>query len=172
MGPNWKVADQRRRPSGAAVSARKMGVTSLIVISLLQFGQISTVGTTEHAGLVLMTFPFARRNVGASEKAHPGVGACQSEKQESEIGRVAMRQRLYPEHCAPIIRKRRGKMSAAVRRYHSAVQRISARRTRARRARSLDRRVFPRRGVSSPNPGRGPLLSAFTSRDREMGSRD
>jgi hypothetical protein len=93
-----------------------MGVTSLIVISLLQFGQISTVGTTEHAGLVLMTFPFARRNVGASEKAHPGVGACQSEKQESEIGRVAMRQRLYPEHCAPIIRKSRGKMSAAVRR--------------------------------------------------------
>jgi hypothetical protein len=86
-------------------------VTSLIVISLLQFGQISTVGTTEHAGLVLMTFPFARRNVGASEKAHPGVGACQSEKQESEIGRVAMQQRLYPEHCAPIIRKSRGKMS-------------------------------------------------------------
>jgi hypothetical protein len=43
-------------------------VTSLIVISLLQFGQISTVGTTEHAGLVLMTFPFARRNVGASER--------------------------------------------------------------------------------------------------------
>jgi hypothetical protein len=97
-------------------SARKIGVTSLIVISLLQFGQISTVGTTEHAGLVLMTFPFARRNVGASEKAHPGVGACQSEKQESEIGRIAMRQRLYPEHCAPIIRKSRGKMSAAVRR--------------------------------------------------------
>src|SRR6516225_11141525 len=51
-------------------------------ISLLQFGQISIVGTTEHASLVLMMFPFARRNVGASEEAHPGVGACQSEKQE------------------------------------------------------------------------------------------
>jgi hypothetical protein len=45
--------------------------------------------------LVLMTFPFARQNVGASEKAHPGVGACQSEKQELEIGQVALRQRLY-----------------------------------------------------------------------------
>ena len=29
------------------------------------------------------------------EKAHPGVGACQSEKQELEIGPVALRQRLY-----------------------------------------------------------------------------
>jgi hypothetical protein len=60
-------------------------VTSVIVISLLQFGQISIVGTMEHASLVLMTFPFARQNVGASEKAHPGVGACQSEKQELEL---------------------------------------------------------------------------------------
>jgi hypothetical protein len=47
-------------------------MTSVIVISLLQFGQISLVGPTEHAaGLVLITFPFARRNVGASKKAHP-----------------------------------------------------------------------------------------------------
>ena len=59
-------------------------MTSVIVISLLQFGQISVVGTTEHASLVLMTFPFARRNVGASEKAHPGLGACQSEKARVE----------------------------------------------------------------------------------------
>jgi hypothetical protein len=34
-------------------SARKIGVTSVIVISLLQFGQISIVGTTEHARMVL-----------------------------------------------------------------------------------------------------------------------
>ena len=60
-------------------------MTSIIVISLLQFGQISIVGTTEHASLVLMMFPFARRNVVVSEKAHPGVGACQSEKQELEL---------------------------------------------------------------------------------------
>jgi hypothetical protein len=43
------------------------------------------------------------------EKAHPGVGACQSEKQELEIGPVALRQRLYRQHCAPIVRKSRGK---------------------------------------------------------------
>jgi hypothetical protein len=49
-------------------SASKIGVTSLIVISLLQFGQMSTVGTTEHASLVLMTFPFARQNVGAAKR--------------------------------------------------------------------------------------------------------
>jgi len=49
-------------------SASKIGVTSLTVISLLQFGQISTVGTTEHASLVLMTFPFARHNVGAAKR--------------------------------------------------------------------------------------------------------
>ena len=84
-------------------------MTSLIVISLLQFGQISIVGTTEHASLVLMTFPFARRNVGASEKAHPGLGACQSEKQELRTGPVALRQRLDRQYCAPIIRKSRGK---------------------------------------------------------------
>src|SRR5262249_41746442 len=35
---------------------------------LLQFGQLSIVGTTEHARLVLMTLPFARQNVGASKR--------------------------------------------------------------------------------------------------------
>jgi hypothetical protein len=84
-------------------------VTSVIVISLLQFGQISIVGTSEHGSLVLMTYPFARRNVGASEKAHPGLGACQSEKQELRTGPVALRQRLDRHHCAPIIRKSRGR---------------------------------------------------------------
>ena len=49
-------------------------MTCVIDISLLQFGQLSIVGTTEHTSLVLTMFPFARRNVGASEKAHPGVG--------------------------------------------------------------------------------------------------
>jgi len=33
-----------------------------------------------------------------------------------EIGCVALRQRLYRQYCAPIMRKSRGKMSAAVRR--------------------------------------------------------
>src|SRR6266700_3066398 len=41
--------------------------------------------------------PTKRRG---GEKAHPGVGACQSEKQELEIGPVALRQRLYWKHCA------------------------------------------------------------------------
>src|SRR5262249_39459043 len=41
---------------------------SIIVISLLQFGQISIVGSTEHASFVLMTFPFARQNVGAAKR--------------------------------------------------------------------------------------------------------
>jgi hypothetical protein len=34
-----------------------------------------------------MTFPFARQNVGGEQKAHPGLGACQSEKQELELAR-------------------------------------------------------------------------------------
>ena len=59
----------------------------VIDISLLQFGQFSIVGTTEHARLVLMTLPFARQNVEASKKAHPGLGARQSEKQELKLAR-------------------------------------------------------------------------------------
>ena len=62
-------------------------MTCVIDISLLQFGQLSIVGTTEHARLVLMTFPFAQQNVGASKKAHPGLGACRSEKLELELAR-------------------------------------------------------------------------------------
>src|SRR5262249_27479482 len=49
-------------------STSRIGVTCVIDISLLQFGQISIAGTTEHARLVLMTFPFARQNVGASKR--------------------------------------------------------------------------------------------------------
>src|SRR5262245_35427847 len=48
-------------------SARKIGMTSVIDISLLQFRQISIDGTTERARLVLMMLPFARKNVGASK---------------------------------------------------------------------------------------------------------
>ena len=62
-------------------------MTCVIDISLLQFGQLSIVGTTEHARLVLMTLPFARQNVGGEQKAHPGLGACQSEKQKLELAR-------------------------------------------------------------------------------------
>src|SRR6516164_6827929 len=109
-------------------------------ISLLQFGQISIVGTTEHASLVLMMFPFARRNVGASEEAHPGVGACQSEKQELRTGPVALRQRLDREHCAPIICKSREKMTAAVRACRRAGTRLQLLAFRSR----------------SPRPGRLP----------------
>src|SRR5215471_15463948 len=43
-------------------------MTCVIDISLLQFGQLSIVGTTEHARLVLMTLPFARQNVAASKR--------------------------------------------------------------------------------------------------------
>src|SRR5262249_25334052 len=70
-----------------------------------------------------MMFPFARRNVGASEEAHPGVGACQSEKQELRTGPVALRQRLDCQHCAPIICKSREKMTAAVRARQAALAR-------------------------------------------------
>src|SRR5215472_7201765 len=43
-------------------------MTCVIDISLLQFGQLSIVGTPEHARLALMTLPFARQNVGASKR--------------------------------------------------------------------------------------------------------
>jgi hypothetical protein len=46
----------------------KIGVTSDIVISPLQFRQISVIGTMERASLVLMLFPFAQTNVGASKQ--------------------------------------------------------------------------------------------------------
>ena len=43
-------------------------MTCVIAISLLQFGQISIVGTTELGKLMLMTLPYARQNVGASKR--------------------------------------------------------------------------------------------------------
>src|SRR5258708_16812282 len=81
----------------------------------MQLALMAVVGSREHASLVLMTFPFVVRNDGASEKDHPGWGACKSEKQELRTGPVALRQRLDRQYCAPIIRKSRGKMTAAVR---------------------------------------------------------
>src|SRR5260370_16738163 len=84
--------------SSSKPSTRKIGVTSAIVISLLQFGQISIVGTTEHPSLVLMTFPFARRTVGASEKAHPGLEACRSDKQQLRTRPLALRQPPAPHY--------------------------------------------------------------------------
>ena len=62
-------------------------MTCVIDISLLQCGQLSIVGTTEHARLVLMTLPFAPTECRGEQKAHPGLGACQSEKQELELAR-------------------------------------------------------------------------------------
>jgi hypothetical protein len=52
-------------------------------------GQISVVGTTERVSLVLMTFPFAPTNVGASRQVYsPWLGvARQSERQELELAR-------------------------------------------------------------------------------------
>src|SRR5262245_40146577 len=61
-------------------------MTCVIDISLLQFGQLSIVGTTEHAMLVLMTLPFARQN-SRRAKGSPWIGARQSEKQELELAR-------------------------------------------------------------------------------------
>jgi hypothetical protein len=52
---------------------------------------------------------FRPTNVAASKKAHPGLGACQSEKQELEISPVALRQRLDHRYGAPIIHKSREK---------------------------------------------------------------
>jgi len=62
-------------------------MTCVIDISLLQFGQLSIVGTTEHARLVLMTFPSPDKMSGRAKRLTLGLGACQSEKQELELAR-------------------------------------------------------------------------------------
>src|SRR6266436_3957789 len=81
---------------------------------LLQFGQVSVVGTTGYARLTLMTLPFARQNVGASKNAHPALGACQSEKLELESGSVALRQRLdHQILCAYYLQESRRKCRVA-----------------------------------------------------------
>ena len=58
-----------------------------------------------------MTLPSARQMSGRAKKAHPGLGACQSEKLELEISPVALRQRLDHRHRAPIIHKSREKVT-------------------------------------------------------------
>src|SRR5262247_272698 len=68
-------------------SMRRVGVTWVIAISVLQFGQLSIVGTTEHARLVFMTLPSPDKMSGRAKGSHPGWGACQSEKQELELAR-------------------------------------------------------------------------------------
>jgi hypothetical protein len=65
-------------------SARKVGVTCATIISLLQFGQISMVGTTEQA---LMTRSFRLTTCRGDKKAHPGLDVCESEKQELRLAR-------------------------------------------------------------------------------------
>ena len=82
-------------------------MTCVIDISLLQFGQISVVGTPEYARLTLMTLPFARQNVGASKNAHPALGACQSEKLELELARSPCDSGSITKYCAPVIYKSR-----------------------------------------------------------------
>src|SRR5262245_4387325 len=62
-------------------STRRVGVTCVIVISPLQFGQISIVGTTEQASLVLMPFLSPDKCRG-EHTGSPSLGACHSEKQE------------------------------------------------------------------------------------------
>jgi hypothetical protein len=62
-------------------------VTCVIDISLLQFGQISIVGTTERAKLMLVSFLSPDKMSGRA-KGSPWIGcACQSEKQELESAR-------------------------------------------------------------------------------------
>jgi hypothetical protein len=85
-------------------------MTCVIDISLLQFGQFSIVGTTEHARLVLMTLPFARQNVGASKRLTLDWVPGQSEKQELELARsLCDSGSITKDYCAPIIHNSRAK---------------------------------------------------------------
>src|SRR5262249_13793096 len=80
-------------------------MTCVIDISLLQFGQLSIVGTTEHARLVLMTLPFARQNVAASKRLTlDRVPVSLKSKSWNWLGRFGLDHQYY---CAPIIHKSR-----------------------------------------------------------------
>src|SRR5262249_33156550 len=48
---------------------------------------ISIAGSTEHASVVLMTFPSPDKMSGRAKRLTLGLGACQSEKQELELAR-------------------------------------------------------------------------------------
>src|SRR5215510_7755822 len=68
-------------------STRRIGMTCVIDISLLQFGQVfhSRHYGTRQVGAHDTSFrPTECRD---EQKAHPGLGACQSEKQELELAR-------------------------------------------------------------------------------------
>ena len=76
-------------------------MTCVIDISLLQFGQLSIVGTTEHARLVLMTLPFARQNVEASKRLPlDWVPVSLKSKSWNWLGRFATAARLPKLLCA------------------------------------------------------------------------
>src|SRR5215831_19506200 len=80
-------------------------MTCVIDISLLQFGQLSIVGTTEHARLVLMTLPFARQNVAASKRLTlDRVPVSLKSKSWNWLGRFGLDHQYY---CAPIIHRSR-----------------------------------------------------------------
>ena len=86
-------------------------MTCVIDISLLQFGQLSIVGTTEHARLVLMTLPFARQNVGASKRLTlDWVPVSLKSKSWTWLGRFAPAARS-PTWCAYYPQESRKKLS-------------------------------------------------------------
>jgi len=87
----------------------KIGVTCVMVILPLQFGQVSIVGTMECASSVLMMFPFAQQISGRAKQVHPSSGACQSEKQELKLARSLCDSGSITDDDAPIIRESRGK---------------------------------------------------------------
>src|SRR5499427_3384868 len=89
---------------------RRIGVTCVIDISLLQFGQLSIVGTTEHARLALMTLPFARQNVGASKRLTlDWVPVSLKSKSWNWLGRFATAARLPILLCANYSKESRKK---------------------------------------------------------------
>jgi hypothetical protein len=90
-------------------SASKTGVIAVIVISPLQFGQVSTFGTLKPPRLLLILMPFALIRSWASEQVHPGSGVCQSEKQELKTARSPCDRGSITGDPAPIIRRSRGK---------------------------------------------------------------
>src|SRR5215831_8451599 len=85
-------------------------MTCVIDISLLQFGQLSIVGTTEHARLVFMTLPFARQNVGASKRLTlDWVPVSLKSKSWNWLGRFATAARLPILLCAHYSKESREK---------------------------------------------------------------
>src|SRR6516162_2463991 len=96
-------------------------MTCVIDISLLQFGQLSIVGTTEHARLALMTLPFARQNVGASKRLTlDWVPVSLKSKSWNWLGRFATAARsprllcaYYPQESRKKLRQSDGRLAEA-----------------------------------------------------------